>query len=60
MRKGSGELCAGRQELDNQLAELSRYGEARGWPATAYVDKGVASAKDKLPALDALVAHARR
>jgi DNA invertase Pin-like site-specific DNA recombinase len=48
------------QEPENQLAELRRYGDARGWPATAYVDKGVSGAKDKRPALDALVADARR
>jgi DNA invertase Pin-like site-specific DNA recombinase len=29
------------QEPENQLAELRRYAEARGWPATAYADKGV-------------------
>jgi DNA invertase Pin-like site-specific DNA recombinase len=48
------------QEPENQLAELRRYAAARGWSATAYVDKGVSGAKDKRPALDALVADARR
>jgi DNA invertase Pin-like site-specific DNA recombinase len=46
------------QEPENQLAELRRYAAARGWPATAYVDKGVSGAKDKRPALNALVADA--
>ena len=48
------------QEPENQLAELRRYADARGWTATAYVDKGVSGAKDKRPALDQLVADARR
>jgi DNA invertase Pin-like site-specific DNA recombinase len=48
------------QEPENQLAELRRYVDARGWPATAYVDKGVSGAKDRRPALDAHVADARR
>jgi DNA invertase Pin-like site-specific DNA recombinase len=48
------------QEPENQLAELRRYADAREWTATAYVDKGVSGAKDKRPALDALVADARR
>lgn len=47
-------------EPENQLAELRRYADARGWTATAYVDKGVSGAKDKRPALDQLVADARR
>jgi DNA invertase Pin-like site-specific DNA recombinase len=42
------------QEPENQLAELRRYVDARGWSATAYVDKGVSGAKDKRPALDGL------
>jgi DNA invertase Pin-like site-specific DNA recombinase len=48
------------QEPENQLAELRRYAEARGWAATEYVDKGVSGAKDRRPALDRLVADARR
>ena len=48
------------QEPENQLAELRRYADARGWTATAYVDKGVSGAKDRRPALDQLVADARR
>ncbi len=48
------------QEPENQLAELRRYVEARGWTATQYVDKGVSGAKDRRPALDQLVADARR
>ena len=48
------------QEPENQLGELRRYVEARGWTAVEYVDKGVSGAKDKRPALDQLVADARR
>jgi DNA invertase Pin-like site-specific DNA recombinase len=48
------------QEPENQLAELRRNVDARGWAATSYVDKGVSGAKDNRPAPDALVADARR
>ena len=49
------------QEPENQLAELRRYIAARSWPAaTEYVDKGISGAKDKRPALDRLLANARR
>ena len=44
------------QEPENQLAELRRYVEARGWtPTTEYVDHGVSGAKDRRPALDRLL-----
>lgn len=48
------------QEPENQLQELRRYVEARGWPATEYVDRGVSGAKDRRPALDQLLADAKR
>jgi DNA invertase Pin-like site-specific DNA recombinase len=48
------------QEPENQLAELRRYAEARGWTAKDYVDRGVSGAKESRPALDQLVADARR
>src|SRR6266853_1927549 len=48
------------QEPENQLAELRRYVEARGWTAAEYVDRGVSGAKDRRPALDRLVSDARR
>jgi DNA invertase Pin-like site-specific DNA recombinase len=48
------------QEPENQLAELRRYVAARGWTAVEYVDRGVSGAKDRRPALDQLVADARR
>ena len=34
------------QEPENQLQELRRYVEARGWTGTEYIDKGVSGAKD--------------
>jgi DNA invertase Pin-like site-specific DNA recombinase len=48
------------QQPENQLAELRRYVEARGWTAVEYVDKGVSGAKDRRPGLDQLVTDARR
>ncbi len=48
------------QEPENQLQEVRRYVQARGWQATEYVDKGVSGAKDSPPALDTLVKDAKR
>ena len=48
------------QEPENQLVELRRYVEARGWEATEFVDRGVSGAKDRRPALDRLVNDAKR
>src|SRR5436309_9680276 len=48
------------QEPENQLAELRRYVEARGWTLTEYVDRGVSGAKDRRPALDQMLADAKR
>ena len=48
------------QEPENQLVELRRYVEARGWTAVEYVDKGVSGSKDRRPALDALIKDAKR
>jgi DNA invertase Pin-like site-specific DNA recombinase len=48
------------QQPANQLAELRRYAEARGWTAVDYVDHGVSGAKDSRPALDRLVKDAKR
>jgi DNA invertase Pin-like site-specific DNA recombinase len=48
------------QEPENQLQELRRYLQARGWSAVEYVDRGVSGAKDRRPALDQLVTDARR
>src|SRR5947207_8304697 len=48
------------QEPENQLQELRRYVEARGWTAREYVDHGVSGAKERRPALDALIRDAKR
>jgi DNA invertase Pin-like site-specific DNA recombinase len=48
------------QTAENQLLELRRYVEARGWTAVEYVDQGISGAKDRRPALDQLVADVRR
>ena len=48
------------QEPENQLQELRRYAQARGWETVEYVDHGVSGARDRRPALDRLVADARR
>ena len=48
------------QEPENQLQELRRYVEARGWTGTEYVDRGVSGSKEKRPALDRLLADAKR
>lgn len=48
------------QEPENQLAELRRYCEARSWSSVVFVDRGVSGNKDRRPALDALLADAKR
>ncbi len=48
------------QQPENQLQELRRYVEARGWTGSEYVDHGVSGTKDHRPALDRLVADAKR
>ena len=48
------------QTCENQLIELRRYVEARNWAFTEFVDRGISGAKDRRPALDALLKDARR
>ena len=48
------------QEPENQLQELRRYVEARGWTRQEYVDRGVSDSKDRRPALDQMIAEAKR
>jgi len=47
-------------EERNQLQELRRYVEALGWTGQEYVDRDVSGAKDRRPALNALVRDAKR
>jgi DNA invertase Pin-like site-specific DNA recombinase len=48
------------QEPENQLQELRRYVDARSWGSVEYVDRGISGAKDRRPALDTLLADAKR
>jgi len=48
------------QTTENQLIELRRYAEARGWTSTEYLEEGVSGAKERRPALDRLMGDARR
>jgi DNA invertase Pin-like site-specific DNA recombinase len=48
------------QTCENQLLELRRYCEARGWQTSEYVDTGISGAKDRRPSLDALLTDAKR
>ena len=49
------------QTCENQLIELRRYCEARGWSvAKEYIDQGVSGSKDRRPALDDFSVDARR
>jgi DNA invertase Pin-like site-specific DNA recombinase len=49
------------QHPENQVLELRRYAEARGWTVIEeYVDQGISGAKDRRPALDKLMDAARR
>ena len=48
------------QEPENQLQELRRYVEARGWTAVEFVDRGVSGSRDRRPALDAVLTGMKR
>jgi DNA invertase Pin-like site-specific DNA recombinase len=48
------------QTVENQLLELRHYVAARGWTAVEYVDHAVSGSRESRPALDRLIADARR
>ena len=49
------------QTCENQLLDLRRYVEARGWTVfKEFIDHGVSGAKEKRPALDDLIKDAKR
>jgi len=54
-------VSTGEQRVEPQLHVLRSYAEARGLEvAGEYLDEGISGAKDRRPALDRLVADARR
>lgn len=54
-------VSTGEQDPTNQLFELRRYCEARGWTiAREFVDHGVSGAKESRPALDEMLRAAKR
>jgi len=55
-------VSTSQQDTQNQLIELRRYCEARGWQAVEFVDNGLSGAlsEDKRPALKALMDAARK
>ena len=48
------------QTTENQVIELRRYAETRGWTASEYVDEGVSGSTDHRPALEKLLRDAKR
>jgi DNA invertase Pin-like site-specific DNA recombinase len=55
-----GRVSTSDQTSENQMIELRRYIEARGWTPSEYVDEAVSGAKERRPALDRLMTDARR
>jgi DNA invertase Pin-like site-specific DNA recombinase len=48
------------QTPENQLEALRSFANARGWKAVEFTDQGVSGAKERRPALDALLVQARK
>jgi len=48
------------QTPENQLAALRAFAAARGWQDVEHVDHGISGAKERRPALDAMMAAARK
>jgi DNA invertase Pin-like site-specific DNA recombinase len=48
------------QAPENQLAALRAFAAARGWQTVEHVDHGISGAKERRPALDAMMAAARK
>lgn len=48
------------QEPENQLVVVRGFATARGWEITEFVDRGVSGARERRPALDALLQAVRR
>ena len=47
------------QTPENQLVALRAFATARGWHVTEFIDPGISGARERRPALDALLAAAR-
>ena len=47
------------QTADNQLLALRAFATARGWTMTEFVDQGQSGAREKRPALEAMLAAVR-
>jgi len=52
-------VSTGEQKPDNQLEPFRPFAAARGWAVTEFVDHGVSGAKERRPALDAMLAAVR-
>src|SRR5206468_2956417 len=48
------------QMPENQLAALRAFAAARGWGVIEFIDHGISGAKERRPALDALLVDARK
>jgi DNA invertase Pin-like site-specific DNA recombinase len=48
------------QTCESQLRDLREYVAARGWQAVEFVDHGISGTKERRPALDRLMADARK
>lgn len=53
-------VSTGEQSVENQLADLQRYADKRGWRSELYVDSGISGSRESRPSLDRLVKDARR
>ena len=54
-----GRVSTTGQTAENQLLALRAFAAARGWVVTEFIDQGLSGAKERRPALDALLAAVR-
>jgi DNA invertase Pin-like site-specific DNA recombinase len=55
-----GRVSTADQTAENQLLDIRQYSQVRGWSTVEYVDEGVSGTCERRPALDRLVADAKR
>jgi DNA invertase Pin-like site-specific DNA recombinase len=48
------------QNPENQIAELRRYVDARGWQGMEFIERGISGSKDRRPQLDAMMKDVKR